>query len=140
MGYSLKRYLRFTSISLLLLTAINATVAGVLFTIDPTGHAMGMSVSYIKESPFNSYLIPGIVLLIVNGLLNFIVAYVVFKKMLFAPIWVIVQGTLLNGWIVIQVVMVKDISVLHIIMFTIGTILIMTGFLLLKSTRKEVSR
>ena len=72
MSSSLKQYLRLTSISLLLLTAINATVAGVLFIIDPSGHGMGMSVSYIKDSPFTSYLIPGIVLLIVNGFLNFI--------------------------------------------------------------------
>ncbi len=66
MGSSLKRFLRYSSISLLLLTAVNATVAGVLFILDPSGHKMGMSVSYIENSPFNSYLIPGIVLAIVN--------------------------------------------------------------------------
>lgn len=140
MGSSFKRYLRFTSISLLLLTAINATVAGVLFIIDPSGHKMGMSVSYLKDSPFNSYLIPGIVLLIVNGVLNFIAAYFVFKKKPFFSLLVIIQGILLSGWIVIQVIMVRDISLLHIIMFTIGTILTMSGFLLLKLIRIDASR
>jgi hypothetical protein len=129
--------LRFTSISLLLFTAINAAVAGVLFIIDPSGNKMGMSVSYIKDSPFNSYLIPGIVLLIVNGLQNFIAAYFVFKKKSFASLLVIIQGILLSGWIVVQVIMVKDISPLHIIMFTIGTILTLSGFLLLKLIRKD---
>lgn len=137
MGYNLKRYLRFTSISLLLLTAINAVVAGVLFIIDPSGHMMGMSVLYIKDSPFNSYLIPGIVLLIVNGLLNFIAAYFVYKEKPFASLLVIIQGILLSGWIVIQVIMVDDISLLHIIMFTIGTILTISGFLLLELFRKD---
>ena len=140
MGYSLKRYLRFTSISLLLLTAMNAAVAGVLFIIDPSGHTMGMSVSYIKDSPFNSYLIPGIVLLIVNGLLNFIAAYFVCKKKPFASLLVIIQGILLSGWIVIQVIMVKDISLLHIIMFTIGTILTISGFILLELIRKDANQ
>jgi len=140
MDSSLKRYLRFISISLLLLTAINAAVAGVLFIIDPSGHGMGMNVSYIKDSPFNSYLIPGIVLVIVNGLLNFIAAYFVFKKKPFASLWVISQGILLIGWIVIQVIMVKDISMLHIIMFTIGVILTMSGFLLLALRRKDANR
>jgi hypothetical protein len=140
MGYSLKRYLRFASISLLLLTAINATVAGVLFIMDPSGHKMGMSVSYLKNSPFHSYLIPGIVLLIVNGLLNFIEAFLFFKKKPFASILIIIQGMLLCGWIVIQVIMVKDISPLHIIMFTIGAILTISGFLLLKLIRKDASR
>jgi len=140
MGSSFKRYLRFTSISLLILTAINATVAGVLFIIDPSGHKMGMSVSYLKDSQFNSYLIPGIILLIVNGLLNFIAAFFVFKKKPFASLLVIIQGILLCGWIVIQVIMVRDISLLHIIMFTIGTILTISGFLLLKLIRKDASR
>jgi hypothetical protein len=140
MDSSLKRYLRIISISLLLLTAINAAVAGVLFIIDPSGHGMGMNVSYIKDSPFNSYLIPGIVLLIVNGLLNFIAAYFVFKERPFASLWVIAQGILLIGWIVIQVIMVKDISMLHIIMFTIGMILTMSGFLLLALRRKDANR
>ena len=128
MGSSMKRYLRFISICLLLLTAINATVTGVLFIIDPSGHGMGMSVSYIKDSPFNSYLIPGIVLLIVNGLLNFITAYFVLREKSFASLWVIIQGILLSGWIVIQVIMVKDIAMLHVIMFTIGIILTASGF------------
>ena len=136
----MKRYLRFTSISLLLLTAMNATVAGVLFINDPSGHKMGMSVSYLMDSPFNSYLIPGIVLLIVNGLLNFIAAYFVFKQKPFAFLLVIIQGILLCGWIVIQVIMVRDISLLHIIMFTIGTILTISGLLLLKLVRIDASR
>jgi hypothetical protein len=140
MGSSMKWYLRSISISLLLLTAINATVAGVLFIIDPSGHGMGMNVSYIKDSPFTSYLIPGIVLLIVNGLLNFIAAYFVFRKKPFASLWVIVQGILLSGWIVIQVIMVKDISMLHVIMFTIGMILTISGFLLLALIRKDAGR
>jgi hypothetical protein len=139
MSSYLKQYLRLTSISLLLLTAINATVAGVLFIIDPSGHGMGMSVLYIKDSPFTSYLIPGIVLLIVNGLLNFIAAYFVVKKKVFAPFWVITQGILLSVWIVIQVIMVKDISVLHIIMFTIGIVLTISGFLLLGLIRKDAN-
>jgi hypothetical protein len=119
---------------------MNAVVAGVLFIIDPSGRTMGMSVSYIKDSPFNSYLIPGIVLLIVNGLLNFIAAYFVFKKKPLASLLVIIQGILLSGWIVIQVIMVKDISPLHIIMFTIGTILTISGFLLLELIRKDANR
>ena len=110
-----------------------------LFIIDPSGHGMGMSVSYIKDSPFTSYLIPGIVLLIVNGFLNFIAAYFVVKKKVFAPFWVITQGILLSVWIVIQVIMVKDISVLHIIMFTIGIVLTISGFLLLGLIRKDAN-
>jgi len=131
------RILKIISISLLVLTAINAAVAGVLFIIDPSGQKMGMSISYIKDSPFKSFLIPGIVLLIVNGLLNFIAAFFLIKNKPYSAIITIIQGILLCGWIVVQVIMVNDISALHIIMFSIGFVLTLTGFILLKLRGKN---
>lgn len=136
----MKQYLRVTTIFLLLLTAINAAAAGILFIIEPSGDKMGMSVSYIKDSPFSSYLIPGIVLLIVNGLLNFVAAYFVITKKPIALLLVMIQGILLSGWILVQVLMVRDVSPLHVIMFTIGAILTISGFLLLRSDRLDSSR
>jgi hypothetical protein len=126
----MKQYIKTSCIVLLILTAINATVAGVLFIIDPSGSKMGLTLDYIADSPFRSYLIPGIILLIINGLFNFITALLMIKNKSYSNILVILQGILLMGWIVIQVDMVKDISPLHIIMFIIGALLAILGYLL----------
>lgn len=128
----MQKIIRITAISLLILTALNALIAGAMFIYDPTGQLMGMSTEYIKHSPFTTYLIPGIVLFFVNGVLNIYTAYITIKKKTRYPLFIMLQGVLLTGWIVIQVLMVKDISMLHIIMFSIGLILFVLGILLKK--------
>lgn len=125
-----KRFYRYTALALLLLTAINALVAGVLFMTDPSGGLMGMNLAYIKESPFESYFLPGMILFNVNGIFNMLAAYFLWKQLPYAAWWVMIQGILLGGWIVVQVIMVKDIAPLHIIMFIIGALLTLLGWLL----------
>lgn len=118
------------TISLLFLTGINAIIAGTLFIIDPTGNKMGMSTSYLSNSPFSNFLIPGITLFVVNGLLNIVVAILSIKKHRYYPSLIFLQGILLSGWIIIQVIMVKDFNVLHITMLSIGILLIVFGLIL----------
>jgi hypothetical protein len=123
-------FLRISSIVLLFLTGINALIAGILFIIDPTGGKMGMSISYLSHSPFTTFLIPGITLFIVNGLLNVNAAVYSIKKSRHFPILIIIQGLLLSGWILIQVILVRDFNMLHFSMLSIGIILLVLGIIL----------
>lgn len=123
------------SIVLLLLTALNALVAGTLFILDPSGRLMGMNTSFLDKSPFTTYLVPGIVLFIVNGLMNCIALYHVFKKTHSSTLLIMMQGILLCGWIVVQVIMVQAISFLHITMFIIGVVLLLFGIALKNLTK-----
>lgn len=133
----MKKFLRITTLVLLIFTALNASVAGVLFIIDPSGQMMGMTVAYIKDSPFATFLIPGIVLLLVNGVLNFMVSFFLIGNRPFYAVMVIIQGVLLSGWIVVQVILVDDISPLHIIMFSIGVVLTLSGYFLMLDRRRH---
>lgn len=121
---------RILSICLLLFTGINGIIAGILFIIDPTGKKMGMSISYLSNSPFLNYLIPGITLLIVNGLMNVIVAILTIRKYKYFASLIIIQGLLLSGWIIIQVIFVRDFNGLHFSMLSIGVGLITLGVIL----------
>ncbi|GCC51771.1 hypothetical protein SanaruYs_20000 [Chryseotalea sanaruensis] len=121
---------RILSICLLLLTGINGIIAGILFIVDPTGKKMGMSTSYLSNSPFLNYLIPGITLLIVNGLMNVIVAILTIRKRKYYASLIIVQGLLLSGWIIIQVILVRDFNGLHFSMLSISVALITLGVIL----------
>lgn len=123
---------RVVSICLLFFTGINAIIAGLLFIIDPTGEIMGMSITYLSNSPFSNFLIPGITLFVVNGLMNIIVAILTLKNYSNFPILIIIQGLLLSGWIVIQVIFVRDFNALHFIMLTIGVVLLILGIILRK--------
>lgn len=121
---------RIIAICLLFFVGVNAIIAGLLFMIDPSGHKMGMSTSYLSHSPFTTFIIPGITLLVVNGLLNILVAISTIIKYKNSPNLIIVQGILLLGWIIIQVLSVKDFNALHLTMLLIGSILLVSGFFL----------
>lgn len=72
---------RITAIALLVFVAIGALYAGYSFIADPSGAGMGMNTSYLIHSPFKNFLIPGIVLFVVNGICNMIVVIAAVKKL-----------------------------------------------------------
>lgn len=122
--------LKITSVTLLLLVSVNAFIAGGLFILDPTGSRMGMSTSYLVHSPFKTFLVPGITLFVVNGLLNLITAVLTLKNHRYYPFLILMQGVMLAGWIIIQVLLVKDFNALHFSMLLIGVFLLTAGILL----------
>lgn len=130
---SLARILRITAITLMILTGINAVIAGLLFMISPSGEKMGMTIEYLKYSPFTNFFIPGLVLFTVNGLLNFYTTYLTWKKLPKYTLYIVAQGILLVGWIGVQILMVKDFNILHKVMGSIGLILMILGSVLIFS-------
>lgn len=129
------KFSRIISIGLLLLTAVNALIAGTLFIIDPSGEKMGMSVSYLAHSPFSTFLIPGITLFVVNGIMNIIAAIITIKRLKYFPLFILGQGLLLSAWIIIQVILVKDFNVLHFSMLSVGVLFLLLGSLLCQPLR-----
>ncbi len=115
------------AITLTLFTGLNALIAGFLFIIDPSGDKLGLSVAYLQSSPFTSYLIPGLTLFTVIGIGNLITTIYLLRKKPIASRLLKWNGLLLTGWILIQMIMVRDINFLHIIMGSIGTVQYLTG-------------
>ncbi|HOZ75415.1 MAG TPA: hypothetical protein PLS51_04490 [Flavobacterium sp.] len=121
---------RWIAIVLLLLTGLNAIVAGTLFIVSPDGSLMGMSVSTLRFAPFGDFLVPGIVLFTVNGCFNIIVALLVFFRTRYHAFLVSFQGLVLVGWIIVQVCMLRVINGLHLTLFTVGVMLFLAGMFL----------
>lgn len=59
---------------------IGAISGGVVLIISPLGELIGIPFSEFKNIPFNSYLIPGIILLIVLGLIPLFLIIALLKK------------------------------------------------------------
>jgi hypothetical protein len=53
------------------------------------------------------------------------------------PLLVILQGVLLSGWIIIQVILVKDLNILHYSMLSIGLLLTCCGIILQKHPKNK---
>jgi hypothetical protein len=122
--------IRIVLITLLVFTGLNALVAGFLFMLEPSGAGLGMTTDYLQHSPFTSYFIPGLVLFTAVGLVSLFAAYSVLTRKGYARKLTIFEGILLCGWIVVQMLLVRDVNALHVIMFSIGF-----GFILLSATK-----
>ena len=70
-------------IFLLGLLGVGAFGGGGVFILSPGGEMMGMPLSIIENSPFSSFLIPGIILFTVLGVMPLVLVYALLKK----PVW-----------------------------------------------------
>jgi hypothetical protein len=123
---------------LLLFNGAGAIYGGLSLIIHPDGSGLQLSLEFLKHSPFTDYLIPGIVLFIANGLLSFFVLGALLFNYKHYPLLVILQGTVLCGWILIQIIIVQMIYYLHFVMGGTGILLIICGFILLKLKTKKI--
>lgn len=97
-------------------------VAGGLAAITNPLNPLGISVEPLKNSPFSSYLIPGIILFAVMGLGNIISALMFRFKSRFQGYISSVFSWALVIWIVVQCIMLNSVVFLHVLFFIIGLI------------------
>lgn len=108
--------------SLQAITAVGAIPAGIGYLIDTTGEGMGVSVELLANSPLKSFLLPGLFLLLVNGLAHLAGAWLSFTRNKYAGYTGLVLGILLSLWIIIQVAWISLSSVLQPLFLLIGLI------------------
>lgn len=95
--------------------------------MDPTGTTSNIPLRYLEHSPFTSFLIPGMVLLVCNGLFGLYAFLLLVFNGRFHGRVVMLQGIILTGWIVVQVIMLREINFLQLAFFLIGLILTALG-------------
>lgn len=128
--------LRKLNMVLLFVLAMNALLAGYLFMLDPSGKYLGISTVLLRHSPFDNYFIPGLVLFTVNGLLAVFTGLMLARQWRGGPFWLVVQGVLLSGWIFVQVLMLRELNVLHFTFGAIGLFFFGSGIYLFRKTEK----
>lgn len=101
---------------------IGAIAGGYSAVSNPTS-PMGASTEYLKNGPFENFLIPGLFLMLVIGLGNLITGTLVLKKHVLWPYFSGAMGGILIAWIVIQCLVLATIESLHVIFFIFGAVL-----------------
>ena len=129
----MKTIVQVICIVLLLVNGLGASYGGFLLMVDPSGSKMQMPLSYLEHSPFSNYLIPGIILFIVNGLFSFVTIMTILFKNVHYYWFVIIQGLLLSGWILFQIILLRIFyAPLHATFLIIGLCLIGCGLYQIK--------
>jgi hypothetical protein len=125
------------SIILLLVNGTGAFYGGFQLMTDSSGSKLQMPLSFLEHSPFQSYLIPGIILIMVNGVFCFITLSTIFLKKNYYQWFIIIQGILLCGWILIQMILLQLFyAPLHATFLIIGACLIICGWYLKRTETK----
>lgn len=116
-------------ISLHVILGIGALFGGGGMIIDPTGALIQLPFSLLNETPFTSFLTPGIILFVLLGILPLITAFGlitkrpwkltetlnVFPNQHWSYSFSLYIGFLLIGWITIQMYLINGIGLLHAI-------------------------
>lgn len=116
-----------TSIVLLLLIGISASLGGLALVIDPTGDVLGLSVRGLSETFFTDYEVPGLILFFALGILNLITSVVTMMKRPIYPTLVFIQGAIVTGWILAQLYMLPENHILQLLYFLLGLFLMLLG-------------
>lgn len=97
-------------------------VAGGFAAISNPWNPLGAPASMLEHSPFQNFLIPGILLFAVIGLGNLVSAAAVFFRPWYRAYVSSVFSWALVIWIVVQCVMLRSVVFLHVLFFLIGAV------------------
>ena len=111
--------------------AVWAIPAGLSMIINPSGTGLGMSTKLLANSPFDNFLIPGLFLFLVNGLLNVLGAYLSFQRHPYAGLTGIGLGIFLVLWIALQVYFIGLSHFLQPLFLFLGLLMCWLGYKLL---------
>ena len=127
----MKKFIVTLTTLLLLFNGIGAFYGGFQFITDPSGSKLQMSLSFLENTPFSNYLIPGIILIIVNGIFSFVtIAWILLKRKNF-PWLIIIQSILLCGWLIIEIIMIEVFyAPMHATLLLVGACLFGCGLYL----------
>jgi hypothetical protein len=107
---------------------------------DPSAATLGMELSWLEGTPFNDYLIPGIVLLTFNGLGNTIAAILSLRKNKYMNGVAVFFGFGMMIWIASQVLWIGHKSFLQPLYFTTGLAQALLGLIMWKKMSDKVIR
>ena len=114
-----------------MLIGAGAVPAGMAMIVDPSGQSLGMPLEMLRNSPFDTFHIPGMFLLVVNGIGSLLGGIASFKRHRCAGETAAGLGTFLIVWIAAQVWWM-GVHWLHVLYFVLGLVELTLGLMFRK--------
>jgi len=92
---------------------LGAVGGGLGLILEPSGSNFGIPLELLENSPFSTYLVPGIVLFTINGLGNLVGATASFTRHRNAGECAMALGVFLVAWIILQVYWIAGFHWVH---------------------------
>ena len=108
--------------------SLGALWGGASLVARPDGSLMHLPLARLAHTPFADYVVPGVVLLAVNGLLPLVVIALVLRRHASSARLTVLSGALLALWIGVQIALIRHFyPPLHVPYFTLGVALATLG-------------
>ena len=129
-------FLRIFSVILLLLLGGGGIYGGWMLVTAPSGEKFEWTVEILKNTPFKNFLIPGIILIVVNGILPLAVMVMTLMIHKYYSWLILIQGCMLIGWLSVEILLDRDLFVpeMHYPFYAIGLFLVLISVILIKSS------
>ena len=85
---------------------LSGLLGGFGLIADPTGESLGIPLEWLDNTLFSSYLIPGLILFVVLGLVPLVVYYGFWKEKSWADVGSLFVGVALVIWIGVEIAMI----------------------------------
>lgn len=96
-----------TALTLLVgLQGLSGLAGGIGLVADPTGRSLGIPLAWLQGSPFSDYFIPGVILLVVLGVLPLFVVYGLWGGRPWAWVGSAFVGVALVGWLLVEIAVI----------------------------------
>lgn len=127
----MKTTLRILAVFFLFFLGFGGVYGGLMLISDPSGGKFGWSLELLNGTPFKSFLIPGILLLIANGLFPIFVAVSALMKKRHANTLILLQGGIVIIWLTVQLLLNPAffLPVTHYPSYGIGVLLLIIALL-----------
>jgi len=115
------------SIILLFVVGFSAGGGGAALVMDPSGKSIGLPAEGLRDTLFDDFQLPGLILFFAVGLLSLMASVFTMLKNPIYPTLIFCQGAILTGWILVQVYLLPESHILQLICFIIGLLLMLLG-------------
>jgi hypothetical protein len=127
------KVVRIIAIIALVYLGLSGIVGAIPLLLHPAGEPWRMPQSLLRHSPFHSYLVPGIILLVANGLLSLWVLWLAMRRHQGYGWWVAAQGCVLLGWLAVEVAMLRLAVWPHYLFGAVALVLVVAGLALVRA-------
>lgn len=110
-------------LAFLMLLGLGALAGGIALVAKPDGSVMHFEVTLLAGSPFADFLVPGLILGGLFGIGSFVVAALGLARVRLAPFLAFAIGCGQMIWIVVELAIIKEISILHPAFFGVGLLI-----------------
>jgi hypothetical protein len=128
---------RIFAIVTLIFTGLSGVIGAIPLIINPGGEPWSFPQSLLQYSPFRFYLIPGIILLVANGLLSVWALWLTVRRRPGFGWWVLVQGIVSLGWLIVEVAMLRLVVWPHYLYGAVAMVLVVSGIAIVSTNARQ---